>query len=494
MDLNDPEYIDNSSDDDTLSVTPSVPSSTVSSLSSSDSTVHLIENITEDDISDIIIDIYNQISDYLTDNVLELASPTFYEDMYSKIAFILYYEWLEFELYTDDIFDNSESSKVEDSEFYQEIYEFVEHIGELYFDFSEVPLRTIFYDHLKNIIECSPDDEYKTLISNKIDELKSIKQPAQRTLEWFEFRHNLISASSISKVFGSDAQQNQLIYEKCQPLNYNSVNNQRTNINSPLHWGTKYEPVTVMIYEHMFHTKVGEFGCIQHSDYHFIGASPEGINIDPNSPRFGRMLEIKNIVNREITGIPKREYWVQTQIQMETCDLEYCDFMETAFKEYESSVDFYADDEHEYRGIILHFIEQDTKSPTVNIPVYKYMPLEIPIDKESIKEWIQETRNTAKSEGLVLFTTNYWYLQEYSCVLIPRNRPWFQAAAPLIQNIWKTIEHERVNGYEHRASKKKELKNTIVTSDISSNSYFIKNLKQNNGICLIKLEGTEGSL
>jgi hypothetical protein len=45
------------------------------------------------------------------------------------------------------------------------------------------------------------------------------------------------------------------------------------------------------------------------------------------------MLEIKNISNRIIDGIPKEEYWVQMQIQMETCDLDECDFVETRFKE-----------------------------------------------------------------------------------------------------------------------------------------------------------------
>ena len=49
------------------------------------------------------------------------------------------------------------------------------------------------------------------------------------------------------------------------------------------------------------------------------------------------MLEIKNIVNREITGIPKKEYWVQMQMQMEVCAIyEECDFLETRFKEYEN--------------------------------------------------------------------------------------------------------------------------------------------------------------
>ena len=52
------------------------------------------------------------------------------------------------------------------------------------------------------------------------------------------------------------------------------------------------------------------------------------------------MVEIKNIVNREITGRPKEEYWIQTQIQMEVCDLDECDFVETRFKEYDSKEDY----------------------------------------------------------------------------------------------------------------------------------------------------------
>ena len=40
----------------------------------------------------------------------------------------------------------------------------------------------------------------------------------------------------------------------------------------------------------------------------------------------GRMLEVKNMYNRDINGIPKEEYWIQMQIQLETCNLECCDF------------------------------------------------------------------------------------------------------------------------------------------------------------------------
>jgi len=89
-----------------------------------------------------------------------------------------------------------------------------------------------------------------------------------------------------------------------------------------------------------------------HINHSFIGASPDGINVDPKSDRYGRMIEIKNIVNRDITDKPKEEYWIQMQVQMETCDLDECDFIETRFKEYESP-EAYADDiNQESKGVI----------------------------------------------------------------------------------------------------------------------------------------------
>ena len=75
--------------------------------------------------------------------------------------------------------------------------------------------------------------------------------------------------------------------------------------------------------------------------------------LDTRNISKGLVIEIKNIFNREITGIPKLEYWVQTQIQMETCDLDKCDFVETRFKEFETEEEFYQDTTSEYKGVIL---------------------------------------------------------------------------------------------------------------------------------------------
>jgi len=276
---------------------------------------------------------------------------------------------------------------------------------------------------------------------------------------------------------------NSLIYEKCKAYT-NPVEHVSYGTSNAMHWGVKYEPVTIMIYEDLYKTKVGEFGCIRHSKYHYVGASPDGINILPSSEKYGTMLEIKNIVNREITGIPKEEYWIQTQIQMETCDLDKCDFVETRIKEYDNEEDFYKNSTNtNYRGIVLHFINNDFSEN--DSPTYIYMPLDIPLNPESIDEWVIKEKE--KVDNMIIFKTLYWYLDELSCVLIQRNRAWFSKAIHHIKDVWETIEKEKIGGYEHRSPKRRIPKTTVTIDDISG-SHTITNIPSTNKICLIKLD------
>jgi putative phage-type endonuclease len=328
----------------------------------------------------------------------------------------------------------------------------------------------------------------------KIKELQNVDQPEQRSQAWYEFRHSLISASSLSKCFGSDAQVNSLIYEKCKPFEIRPDG--PVNTDSPMHWGQKYEPLSVKLYELLYGTTVGEFGCIRHQDHEFIGASPDGINIDPDSERYGRMLEIKNIVNRELNGIPKPEYWVQMQIQMETCDLDECDFLETVFREYPDEDAFYQDPEpRDHKGILLHFVQRVSMGDsnaliTINHnPRYEYMPLNHDLEKESIEKWIQETREPIRREWS-LYEVKYWYLEDYSCVTVPRNKDWFKAALPKIRETWNTILKERDSGYEHRASKKRVPKQETIQvthGSEDSTNICILNMPKTNAVCLVKL-------
>lgn len=308
-----------------------------------------------------------------------------------------------------------------------------------------IPYRSYKDSFIRNI-KC------KTHISNlktKVEYLTSIPQPQQRTDEWYQFRHNLLTASSIWKILSTQSNINNIIYEKCKPFTLFKS----PSLDSPLHWGQKYEPVSIELYENLYNTKIEDFGCIKHSKYPFIGASPDGINIDENNSRFARMLEIKNVVNREINGIPKMEYWIQMQVQMETCDLNECDFLETQFLEYHNYEDFMNDgtftmtEDNKQKGIMLLFSNNGNT-------FYEYAPINI--DEERYKIWEESMFN--KHTNSEWIRTIYWKLEKLSNILVLRNKLWFKQALPKFREVWETIIKERETGYEHRAPKRRTIK------------------------------------
>lgn len=413
-------------------------------------------------------DLYEMISELVYDsiheNIIHMSNANIYKEIINHVM---------------DVVHETLGHIFEEESVYIDIQELVEQIMDI--EMVEIPRRslTMTIDTLEY-----QSVEEKERIGKLIKGLREVPQPQQKTKEWYEFRYNLLSASNLWKVFGSDAQRNSLIYEKCKPLDMNIIGQSNSFTGSSMHWGVKYEPITVMVYEDMYQTTVEEFGCIEHPEYNYVGASPDGINVDTNNNRYGRMLEIKNIVNRDITGVPKMEYWTQTQIQMETCNLEECDFAETRFKEYNQNNDFYEDNKPEYKGVIIHFIErpilntefEDISQVKSSTPIYVYKPLNIGNEKEVVEEWVNNKKIEMNENGYAWFNTIYWYLDEFSCVLIQRNRKWFEKAVLKIEELWNIVKKERVDGYEHRAAKKRR----SSTNEL--------NTIPKPGICLIRLD------
>ena len=311
-------------------------------------------------------------------------------------------------------------------------------------------------------------------VSSKLSYLRSVPQEEQRSQGWYEQRHKYLTASSIWKAFGTTSNRNELIYSKCMPLDITKYS--RFNLESPLHWGQKYEDLSIMWYQHHFKTSVGEFGCIPHQSLKFLAASPDGINIDPESDRYGRMLEVKNIVNRDITGIPKFEYWIQMQIQLEVCNLNECDFLETRFLEYENYDEFYADGcfmktaNGKPKGIMMLFLDAEKQ------PKYEYAPWSA--SEMEVESW-QKAKMSENSTCMWLKNI-YWKLEDVSVVLVVRNKLWFESARPILDDIWNIIVKEREIGYEHRAPNKRVRKQLAPAEPVIRR-------------CLIDLDNTSGS-
>ena len=286
------------------------------------------------------------------------------------------------------------------------------------------------------------------IITKQLTKIKNKYQPEQRTVDWYTFRWDGLTASNLWKIFDTQSSINSLIYSKCVPIDVKKY--QTVNIDSPFHNGHKYEPLSLMIYEEMYDTEVSEYGCITHDRYDFLKASPDGINTKKGNPRYGRLVEVKNPVSRKLTGIPKKDYWVQMQHQMEVCDLNECDFLETIFKSYENEAEFNNDGtfittaDGKRKGIMIRFY--DNKEP-----IYEYAPLNI--TKPEFEVWYAETMD--KNKDLTWIENIYWYLEDISIVLVTRNEKWYNKALPKMIETWDTIIKERKEGFEHRKPNKR---------------------------------------
>ena len=289
------------------------------------------------------------------------------------------------------------------------------------------------------------------IITKKLTNIKNKYQPDQRTNEWYHFRWDGLTASNLWKIFDSQSSLNSLIYSKCVPINIKKY--QSVNIDSAFHNGHKYEPLSLMIYEELYDTKVSEYGCITHDNYKFLKASPDGINTKKGNPRYGRLVEVKNPVSRKLTGIPKKDYWIQMQHQMEVCDLNECDFLETIFKSYDNEQEFMKDGTFtktangNRKGIIIRYY--DNKEP-----IYEYAPLNL--SKNDFDVWYNETME--KNKNLTWIENIYWYLEDISIVLVTSNKIWYNKALSKLIETWEIIVKERREGYDHRKPNKREKK------------------------------------
>jgi putative phage-type endonuclease len=413
-----------------------------------DERTSFFEKMSEEEYEDLEWSIYELLGEYMEDDdtILKIAKPSFHTEVVEDITHVLFQP-----LNDADICEDSD---------YDDLYSIVEDYLLLWFQMGICPERQTLYEMTGS---------EKDGITLQIDILrqKNENNPKQRTREWHEQRYQMMTASNLWQTLGSDAQKNRFIFDKCKPIEPTEENKWRSTEGS-LHWGVKYEPLTAMVYEKKTGASVESLGCIQHPKYAFLGASPDGIVVNAESPLYGRLVEIKNIYNREMDGIPSEAYWVQIQSQLACCELEKCDFVETRFKEYPSEQDYLEESDPErWTGMIAVFVVRDDWR---NTPVYKYMPLDIARDDRT--HWLEELK--MELEGThILYNTIYWCLEDIKMSTVSYNELWFNCAVKKFKETWGIIEAERVSGYEHRSPKKRTVENA------------------SNKVCVIKLTESE---
>ena len=330
--------------------------------------------------------------------------------------------------------------------------------------------KLYFQSYVMNAIHKKVLD-YENRIKNRIDivekveRLKLLKLPEQRSEEWYKIREGILTASSLADAIGEGhfCPRDELIMQKC--------GGPRGSVPFEIvEWGVMYEPVATSFYEKMNQLTILEFGLVPHPTFKIFGASPDGI-CDVNSPPeyVGRMLEIKCPPRRVFTKEVPRHYWMQMQGQLESCDLEECDFLQVKFIEYFTEQDYIEDiylvndkvkegysSNSFVKGLLIAFIKDNPEgNPTIQ---YEYCDFESSYD--SLKAWSEKSINDYNDGDFKYdrVKLHWWKIERYECTLVGRDRDWWLDTQPKIIDFWEDVLHYREVGIQELIDKKTEKK------------------------------------
>jgi len=347
--------------------------------------------------------------------------------------------------------------------------------------------NSLSFDDGKNCLreyeETYPDIKvpfkYKKL-SDHFEKLKKLPQPTQRSQEWFNYRYNRITASDSAAAIDLNPYEpvESFILKKCDP-NFPFLDN------ATVFHGKKYEPTATMIYEHIYNTRVFEFGALPSEKYTFLGASPDGIcskyTLDNKfSERLGTMLEIKCPVTRDIETSGKIAgeicpfyYYCQVQQQLACCELDVCDFWQCKLSEYPNREAYLSDncqscvntvgnsgtkiqvDDRLKKGIILEFY------PKVFTPQFdgdlaewksKYIiPKRLDMDESQYNNWVLKMLDQYKTlypdihKDYYFYRIIYWKLESSHNVAINRDDKFLDSIIPIMKDTYDKILYYRKN-------------------------------------------------
>ena len=156
-------------------------------------------------------------------------------------------------------------------------------------------------------------------------ELIAQEYAEQRSQEWLDLRENMITASDAASAIGESRYESEDAFVKKKVLRTKWAGNAATA------HGTLLEPLVRDLYDQKYNRKSHEIGLVQHRDYPWLGASPDGVTED------GILVEIKCPMTRKIEPNVPKHYWPQVQLQLEITDLEECDFVQYRPAKNESS-------------------------------------------------------------------------------------------------------------------------------------------------------------
>lgn len=309
----------------------------------------------------------------------------------------------------------------------------------------------------------------KLNINEKVINISKLKQPEQRTAEWYNMRYNMITASDAASVIGTKT--NDINSEELKKIHKHSPFKSKDELirtkvemndvfkgNVYTQHGQIFEPIATTLYEKRNNTNIIEFGLIQHPNISIIGASPDGITKE------AIMIEIKAPYKRVINGIVPLNYWIQMQFQLEVCNLETCHFVEIKSKFYNNKEEYINDSNNEdlktkenlEKGMIIK-----CSNNTDNI--YFYPNINEYNSEKLLNDWIED-RKIYYSEHYENVEILYWKIEKYSCTEIKRDKNWFDKKLGLFKDFWNKIEYYKK--YPDKFNLIKKSKSIDIQQDI----------------------------
>ena len=257
--------------------------------------------------------------------------------------------------------------------------------------------------------------------------LENYGQNDQRTDAWHSKRGEMLTASEIYKACkdATPAQRHEIILSKLTPREVYEGLGPRS-----LMWGTRYEPIAKSIYEHMKGVNLVDTSCVPHPEQTFLGASPDGIIVTPESELYGSLVEFKCPISREIDEslpIPST-YFHQMQLQMECTRLNTCQYIEMQFKEMNYST--WLEHPSQYKSVFL--VSEDGLQT-------KYRDFN---DPRSITDWKDAVTEGDDSPWMFVF----WALTKHTIRSVDKDPEWLATHLSSFQEVWTEVQKHRAAG------------------------------------------------
>lgn len=308
-------------------------------------------------------------------------------------------------------------------------------------------IESVFYTMYEKFIRYAIIDRSKEEIQTVLQTIFDKHQVEQRSTQWYDDMKSMITASEFSKLFDSERTRGLMVLSKSLDTERRAnVLAKPTEYLTAMDWGVRFEPVVRNYLENQWNCKIYESGRLKHKTNSRLGASPDGIIIecsDPDSSRYGRLVEIKCPYSREVGKKVPFDYWCQMQIQMEVTNLNECEYVEVEIMS------------NSPKNMNLIFDESDLVNTMYLLQK----------DELFVYSYTYEGRdNLIKNDYVLLEEIRYAFKKFYN-VLIKRDVEWYEHTKKFQDSFWDDVEKAKNGKFIVPETKRKRNEECLIDDE-----------------------------